>query len=743
IIEVARNNKISTFHSTEDLKNDIKRGKNYLDLAYSKKFVREAEKRCKEHKTFFQKLKKTKYYELTEKQLFNLLLKITDEWCKTIAYFRATQAEGTHYLQKKIKGLFSDKEASVLMTPVETDDALRELIDWQRLVKQPFSKKNLLNHADKYPWVVAVHFTKDDVIETLTQRYKFDKDHMKLRDIKKEKDKLKKKQEKILRRHPKIRPYVDLLQKLAVLRMEVKSCWAGTDYYIIPLINEISRRTKENVYDIGLYYLIEDIKNLLAGKPLSKEAKEQRKKCFLGLWKNKKLIFESGDKAEEIAKKELGELYKIPRTNKLKGHVANPGRTTGVARILESNNVQQLRELRKTFKKGEILITQMTQPNVMDIASKASAIVTDEGGMLSHAAIISREFKIPCIVGTHFATETIKDGDLVEVDANKGIVRKISNDGKKIVKQEKIRKVKKMVRAKSKTSKTRYRPDLIVWFREIDKSDIPLVGGKGANLGEMFSKFPVPNGFCVTVNAYKQFLDETGIGAHIHGLLDKVDVENTSQLENTSKKIRELILKQEFPEGIKKEIIANYKKLKIKKVAVRSSATAEDLPGASFAGQQDTYLNVKGEKEVVRAVQKCWASLFTSRAIYYREKNNFRHRDVLISVVVQEMVNAKYAGVMFTVDPVNKKYILIEVVEGLGEALVSGQVTPNSYFMDKKTHKVREKTEHFSIDNKLIEEVSRIGEKIEKHYKCPQDIEFAFDSKHNLWITQARPITTL
>jgi pyruvate, water dikinase len=283
----------------------------------------------------------------------------------------------------------------------------------------------------------------------------------------------------------------------------------------------------------------------------------------------------------------------------------------------------------------------------------------------------------------------------------------------------------------------------ILWFKDITKADISLVGGKGANLGEVARHFPVPNGFCVTVNAYRQFLEQTMVGAHIHSLLDSIDSEKTEELDRASEKIRALIMQQKFPAGLKAEIEKNYKKLKNKKVAVRSSATAEDLPKASFAGQQDTYLNMKGEKAVIDAVQRCWASLFTSRAIYYREKNNFKHREVLISVVVQEMVDPKFAGVMFTVDPVKKKHILIEIVEGLGEKLVSGQVTPNTYFMNKKAHTLEQAHEQFKFDRNLLPNISKTGEKIEKHYGFPQDIEFAIDKRGKLLILQSRPITTL
>ena len=166
------------------------------------------------------------------------------------------------------------------------------------------------------------------------------------------------------------------------------------------------------------------------------------------------------------------------------------------------------------------------------------------------------------------------------------------------------------------------------------------------------------------------------------------------------------------------------------------------MPQASFAGQQDTYLEIKGENNVIESVQKCWASLFTARAIYYREQNNFKHRDVLISVVIQEMIDAEYAGVMFTVDPVNKKFILIEVVKGLGEKLVSGAVTPNTYFMNKKTHALESESGDMYFDKSLLKKISQLGEKIEDHYKKPQDIEFAI-SEGKIYVLQSRPITTL
>lgn len=281
----------------------------------------------------------------------------------------------------------------------------------------------------------------------------------------------------------------------------------------------------------------------------------------------------------------------------------------------------------------------------------------------------------------------------------------------------------------------------IVWLKEVNKDDINIVGGKGAQLGELYNNnFPVPNAFIITTNAYKLFIKKLKINFE---QLDKINVENIKQLENISKKIQKKILSASLPKILEKEILAAYSKLQ-GKVAIRSSATAEDLPTASFAGQQDTYLNVNGIEKVLEAVQKCFASLFTSRAIFYRVQNNFDHSKVSMAVVVQKMVNAKKAGVAFTINPVSndKKEIVIESVSGLGESLVSGKTTPDSYVVDKKLNKTKEKNivNKEILNFKEIKALVKICKKIEEHYKFPQDIEWAIDDK--LYIVQTRPITT-
>ena len=318
---------------------------------------------------------------------------------------------------------------------------------------------------------------------------------------------------------------------------------------------------------------------------------------------------------------------------------------------------------------------------------------------------------------------------------------------------------------------------IIVSFEEVGKGDIALVGGKGANLGEMLRHgIPVPPGFVVTAPAYSHFLEEARLKAPIQGLLEKLDPSDTKALQETSARIKELIAEAPMPAEIAEAIEHAYRNLGGGSVAVRSSATAEDLPEASFAGQQRTFLNVRGEKEVVKAVQGCWASLFEPRAIFYRTQHRFDHLDIAIAVPVQRMVQSHVSGVMFTVEPVtsDSSKIVIEAVFGLGEAIVSGEVTPDLYVVDKGDFQIVEKKigrqEWQLIRNPLrwgakgeanikvtllpqeqtlqklpdqeVLKLAQLGKQIEDIYKFPQDIEWAREGRE-FFIVQTRPVTTM
>ena len=329
--------------------------------------------------------------------------------------------------------------------------------------------------------------------------------------------------------------------------------------------------------------------------------------------------------------------------------------------------------------------------------------------------------------------------------------------------------------------------DFIKWFFELNKGSVAVAGGKGANLGEMYNlKIPVPPGFVITAQAYDYFLEKAGLKKKMVELLREIHYENTEELDRVTEEVRNLIVNAEIPEEIKEEIADAYDDLgdsnTMKKtadellgkfsgnifVAVRSSATAEDLEDASFAGQQETFLNVKGKENLFDSVKKCFASLFTARATYYRNKKGFRHEETKLAVVVQKMVDSDKSGVIFSTDPsYEKDDVIIEAVYGLGEGIVSGEITPDSYIVSremkilktkiadkkiaitrgdeggkKKVKLSEEKSKSRVLMNNEIIKLTEYALELEEHYGKPQDIEFAIEGER-VYIVQTRAITTL
>jgi len=317
--------------------------------------------------------------------------------------------------------------------------------------------------------------------------------------------------------------------------------------------------------------------------------------------------------------------------------------------------------------------------------------------------------------------------------------------------------------------------DAVVWLEEVGKDDLSIVGGKGASLGEMINiGVPVPGGFAVTAQAFRDFINRAGIAEKLFEAL-KVDVNQESELHKAEKAAKKLIMDAKVPEDIEQAIKSRYEELCKREgkqvfVAVRSSATAEDLPDASFAGQQETYLNVRGAEDVFNAVRKCWASLYGARAIFYRVEQGFEHDKVNLSAIVQKMVDSEKSGVMFSSQPsTGEPLVVIEGAWGLGEAVVSGSVSPDNYVVDRKTKSIVSKyiaTKEIMIikDPKTLKtvtvkvpakkkeaavlkdsealELAKYAEILEKHYGTPQDIEWGVE-KNKIYILQSRPITTI
>jgi len=320
------------------------------------------------------------------------------------------------------------------------------------------------------------------------------------------------------------------------------------------------------------------------------------------------------------------------------------------------------------------------------------------------------------------------------------------------------------------------KPAFVKWFSELNKESGPIAGGKGANLGEIYSlDVPVPPGFVITAQAYDFFIKEADIDDKIKELLEGFDYEDTKQLQDKTKEVRKIIEGSKMPKEMEEDILEAYEHLgaadfDVAKgsaldilrnsaepifVAVRSSATTEDLAEASFAGQQDTYLNIKGNANLINHVKKCFASLFTTRATYYRAKQGFKHEEAHLAVVVQKMVDSKKSGVIFSKDPSYKKdHIIIEAIFGLGEGIVSGKITPDNYVVSRDLKILEKKISNKKIaitrdsggnrsiikltnersnspvlkDNE-IKRLAIIALKLEEHYQKPQDIEFAIENE--------------
>ncbi len=319
----------------------------------------------------------------------------------------------------------------------------------------------------------------------------------------------------------------------------------------------------------------------------------------------------------------------------------------------------------------------------------------------------------------------------------------------------------------------------VLWFDDLHRSDVELVGGKSSSLGELTSStnIPVPYGFATTAHAYRYFMNSTGANDKVNSLLESIkDYESSDELHETCTKIRKVITDSEMPKDLSDGIKKAYDDLADKVgqaepfVAIRSSATAEDLPDASFAGQQDSYLNIRGKDDVVQKVKECYASLFTERATYYRHKQGFPHEKVALSATVQMMVFSKASGIMFSVNVAtgDDTKVIIDSIWGLGEYIVQGTVTPDDFVVDKETMKIVSKTinqkdielirlsdggvkerkipadkaKEPSLTDDQVVELAGYAKEIEKHYGCYMDMEFALDQNTNkLWLVQARPET--
>ncbi len=473
----------------------------------------------------------------------------------------------------------------------------------------------------------------------------------------------------------------------------------------------------------------------------------------------RKLAERRNDESKGFQKEELperlffqeGKLYEedkeeLKNTNKhiIKAKSVSSKRIVeGIAIII--NDVDEFGK----FKKDSIILTKRLSPNHAALYRNAKGIISENSGSLAHAAIIAREMDMPCFIQAD-GLDKIKDGQYIRLNGKKGeieILKKINykTDGielkavSRASKSESIKQNKNKHIAAIKICLSRKSNKDFYWINDaVLKNSI--VGTKAANLSVLYKYFSIPLGFSLATAYFKNITGSKDIDL-INIKLQELSVDNALDIDNYCEKIRNIIQNIEFDHEFEKEIKINLNRLDAKIVAVRSSASCEDQKKASFAGQYDSYLNLKNYGEIITAIKNCWASYFNPRAVIYRKQNCIEDENALISVFIQKMIEPKYSGVIFTKDPNNINAIAVEVVEETCDKLVLGEMTPNFYVLDKENLSILKVKMEFELNEKIIVDIAKVAIEIEKKFGAPQDIEWCVDKADKLWILQSRPIS--
>ena len=440
----AENGVAQDLHREVDNKKWHEQGKYFLDKKYVTRLLREGKKLRRDQGLFIRKLQNLNFNKISDNHLISLFETGYKLYSKFRAYFKTSRPEFQSIAETKLRSLLSQRLSNpeqiqrafqLLITPQQLDDIQLEFIDWVNILFKRGEKNILiLKHLYRHPWLVAQSYNKDLIFSSFSKKYSKDRKHRK--SLKKDVERLKSKIHKIARDqrgifkvfgNSKIVFYSWLFQETALERMRLKGGWSAADFLYFPIYREISLRTGIKLKDLYSFYRLSEVVTAvrLHMPIVSRTELNRRKAAFVFILKNRKLSFFSGHAAQKIIAREIKYLMTPLDSQGLHGQIACKGIARGRVRVVISGDLLMLNKAFRDFKKGEIMVTTMTQPNMVPLMKRAGAVVADEGGMVSHAAIISREFGIPCLVGTAVATRVLTDGDLVEVDANKGIVRKV------------------------------------------------------------------------------------------------------------------------------------------------------------------------------------------------------------------------------------------------------------------------------------------------------------------------------
>ena len=445
------------------------------------------------------------------------------------------------------------------------------------------------------------------------------------------------------------------------------------------------------------------------------------------------------------------------------------GTVCGRARIIDSaKHSSEQHRIAVQMAPGEVLVTGMTHPYIMLACEKASAIVTDEGGVTCHAAIIARELGIPCVVNTGNATRAIQTGDCLRVDSERGTVEVVEPHTETKGDRVTERKARKRTRSSAGSGNVASDQVLVRWVCELSRHDVGSAGGKAARLGDLSSSFRVPRGFCITTAAYEAFIEAIG-EQRVLPLLSGATRDDDRKLRRVSAEMQRSVLATAIPSAVQSSIQAYCESLGAPLVAVRSSGSHEDSATSSAAGQHLTLLGVAGHAAVAFAVKQCYASMFSLQSLQYMLARSIPLPQARLAVLVQELVDASVAGVMFTLDPVSgrRDRVIVEATYGLGELLVNGTISPDRFVVSRDGLKVVEQfigskkwiarahkgsgtrntrvradlRQAICLSPHQVSDLARNGLAIERHLGGPQDIEWAIDARGDIHILQARPIT--
>lgn len=758
-----RNKHHTCYFDKKDVSRWNKEGKVMLQEASRNGIIRKNLEQIKRYKEFYENYKTDDYPLKTNLELAKIYRDLLYLVMENGSFFPYSRQETTLPIKEKILSLITDGENQdkifqLLTTPVKEDLFSREEKDrLETFRKENCNRDDIYQYALRNSYRFINTYSKKLVLDYLkTEMGETDLQELEKNITKKRQENLllKQRQEKLFQEinSPLLHDLCEFLQNIAVIRLENKGIWSGFEFQFLDLFTEISNRLGLSVDDFLFSYRIEETLTFLEqGVLLPYDIIKKRLTYF-----NLEIM---NEKVEVSYKPRYHkEIDTLPKDKDIvSGEPGNLGRVIGRALIVTDDSIPSLMKLKKEMTPDDIYITGMTHPAMVSLLHKAKGIITDEGGATCHAAIISRELNLPCLVGTKVATRFFKTGEIIEIDANNKFCRKLTE---KEIEEYKakgtIHKKPNNLTNQEVTINKELINDLpyFLMFSETGKGELTLIGGKGKNLVNCFSKHTVPNGFCVTKKLYHEILNKF--------LEDKEEL--TMNLDDSSvilSEIRNYIINFEVSKQFEVELQAKLSLLSSERFAVRSSASGEDSSKQSFAGQFKTILGIK-ENKLIPAIKECLASAFFENVLTYSFHSGVDYSKFFMAVVVQEFLPSEKAGVLFTRNPAypQREGFWIDANFGVGESVVSGEVKPDRYFVNGNESEIsisEDKEAYFYVENgeltvekrtgrvlndEEIKQLVDLGESLKRSYDREIECEWAFYSD-KLHLLQVRPITTI